>query len=506
MEHLPLVSVIVPVYNMEQYLGETLDSVLASDYPSFEVVVMDDGSKDASLEIAKEYARKDPRVKVHTQPNAGACAARNHAIALAEGELILPFDADDKMCPYFISDAVKAIVSDVEVKVVCPKAEFFGERKGRWNLAPFSLNLLARKNMIPICSLYYKRDWKRAGGYAREITAREDWAFWIAVLKDGGKVVTLSRLSMYYRVRGGSKRVTDRSQKKKVIDYLNKSYPEFFERELGGPLRYRRTWSKLTNKIYRIFHFRRVYVNPNYQHLADFIKVLPIHFLNGTVIYKGRNELREFNKDEVELVVKSFCKPHIINQIVYGLFRSSKAERSYKNADLFLKSGIGTPIPVGFYTERKGLLFSKSYYVSLKSECPYTYRDFKTRKFSRCTEILETIGRITARIHEAGYLHKDYSAGNILFRDDRKKIEVEIIDLNRMSFGKVDMEKGCKNFERLQGTDEMLSILANSYAEARGFDSETCFRLMKQYVEIEERKRKVNKVGCLSCQSKKNCV
>ncbi len=137
MEHSPLVSVIVPVYNMEQYLGETLDSVLASDYPSFEVVVMDDGSKDASLEIAKEYARKDPRVKVHTQPNAGACAARNHAIALAEGELILPFDADDKMCPNFIGDAVKAIMADAEVVVVCPKAEFFGERTGNWNLPPF---------------------------------------------------------------------------------------------------------------------------------------------------------------------------------------------------------------------------------------------------------------------------------------------------------------------------------------------------------------------------------
>ena len=169
MEYSPLVSVIVPVYNMEQYLGETLDSVLASDYPSFEVVVMNDGSKDASLEIAKEYARKDSRVKVHTQPNAGACAARNHAITLAEGELILPFDADDKMCPDFISDAVKAIVADAEVKVVCPKAEFFDGRKGNWNLAPFSLNLLARKNMIPICSLYYKRDWERVGGYAERL-------------------------------------------------------------------------------------------------------------------------------------------------------------------------------------------------------------------------------------------------------------------------------------------------------------------------------------------------
>jgi glycosyltransferase involved in cell wall biosynthesis len=488
MEHLPLVSVIVPVYNMEQYLGETLDSVLASDYPSFEVVVMDDGSKDASLEIAKEYARKDPRVKVHTQPNAGACAARNHAIALAEGELILPFDADDKMCPNFISDAVKAIVVDDEVKVVCPKAEFFGERKGSWNLAPFSLNLLARKNMIPICSLYYKRDWERVGGYAKEITAREDWAFWIAVLKDGGKVVSLPRLSMYYRVRGGSKRVTDRLQKKKVIDYLNRSYPEFFERELGGPLRYKRTWSKLTNRIYRVFHPRVVFVNEAYKGLSDFVKVLPVHFKNGDgeVIYKGRNELREFNCKGLNLVVKSFRKPNLVNQIVYGLFRSSKAERSYEYADMLLKSGIGSPYPVAYYTERTGLFFTRSYYVSLKSECPYTYYDLVKTDFPGQEQILRAIARTTAAMHEHGYLHKDYSRGNILFKETDGGVKVEIIDLNRIRFMEIGMEVGCKNFERLPGTQKMFTVLADEYAKARGFDFYKCFQLMRLYAGIEE--------------------
>lgn len=488
MENSPLVSVIVPVYNMEQYLGETLDSVLASDYPSFEVVVMDDGSKDASLEIAKEYARKDPRVKVHTQPNAGACAARNHAIALAEGELILPFDADDKMCPNFISDAVKAIVVDDEVKVVCPKAEFFGERKGSWNLAPFSLNLLARKNMIPICSLYYKRDWERVGGYAKEITAREDWAFWIAVLKDGGKVVSLPRLSMYYRVRGGSKRVTDRLQKKKVIDYLNRSYPEFFERELGGPLRYKRTWSKLTNRIYRVFHPRVVFVNEAYKGLSDFVKVLPVHFKNGDgeVIYKGRNELREFNCKGLNLVVKSFRKPNLVNQIVYGLFRSSKAERSYEYADMLLKSGIGSPYPVAYYTERTGLFFTRSYYVSLKSECPYTYYDLVKTDFPGQEQILRAIARTTAAMHEHGYLHKDYSRGNILFKETDGGVKVEIIDLNRIRFMEIGMEVGCKNFERLPGTQKMFTVLADEYAKARGFDFYKCFQLMRLYAGIEE--------------------
>ena len=80
-----LVSVIIPVYNMEKFLRETLDSVLASDYPNFEVVLMDDGSSDTSLQIAQEYASKDKRIQVHVQANAGPCVARNHAISLASG-------------------------------------------------------------------------------------------------------------------------------------------------------------------------------------------------------------------------------------------------------------------------------------------------------------------------------------------------------------------------------------------------------------------------------------
>ena len=81
----PLVSIITPVYNMEAFLAETLDSVLSSDYQNIEVILMDDGSKDRSREIARQYAAKDPRVKACSQPNAGACAARNHAIMLARG-------------------------------------------------------------------------------------------------------------------------------------------------------------------------------------------------------------------------------------------------------------------------------------------------------------------------------------------------------------------------------------------------------------------------------------
>lgn len=483
MDKTPLVSVVVPVYNMEAFLPETLDSILASVYPNFEVVVVDDGSKDASYRIACDYAKKDQRVRAYTQPNGGACAARNQAVRLAKGEFILPVDADNLIEPGLIADSVKEILKDPSVKVVAPRADFFGERTGEWKLPPFSLHLLARKNIMDTCALYRKVEWERAGGYCESIIAREDWEFWIAVLKDGGKVVRLPEIGLHYRIRNVSKRVTDRSLKRHVVKTLNARHPEFFERELGGPLRYRRSWSVLLNRIYRLFHPCKVYVDAGFCTLTSYVKALPALFKydSGTVIYKGRNELREMDWYGTKVVIKSFRVPNLINRIAYGVFRSSKAQRSFEYAEMLRREGIGSPAPVAYYTERNGLLFTRSYYVSLKSECPYSYVNLMRGDFPGQEEILRAIARTTAALHEKGYLHKDYSRGNILFRHTDKGVEVEIIDLNRIRFRTVDMEEGCRNFERLPGTPEMFAILADEYAKARGFDANECLKLILKY-------------------------
>lgn len=473
------VSVVIPLYNMEAFLAETLDSVLASDYPNFEVIVMDDGSTDRSLDIARSYAERDARVKAFTQTNTGACAARNAAIAHSSGTYILPVDADNRIAPTFIRHAVEAIEADEEVKVVCPRAEFFGDRTGEWKLRPYSPELLARKNMMDTCALYRRADWERVGGYCEEIIAREDWEFWIAVLKDGGRVVRLPDVELYYRIREGSKRVTDRQLKRHVVDVLNRRHPDFFFRYLRGPLHYHRSWSRLLNTLHRLLHPQRVVVNPQFRHLAAFVVSLPERFANeGEIIYKGRNELRSYECGDEHLVVKSYRIPHLINRLVYGTFRASKAERSYRYALRLEALGIGTPQPVGFHTVSCGLLFGRSYSVSLKSACPYTYRDFAHHTFERRDDILRAIARTTAKLHDAGILHKDYSAGNILFRDDLPDIPIEIIDLNRMRFHPVSMEEGCKNFERLPGDEAMYRVMADEYARLRGFDADACLRLM----------------------------
>ncbi|MCM0361714.1 glycosyltransferase [Bacteroides fragilis] len=478
----PLVSVVIPVYNMEEFLEETLDSVLSSDYPNFEVIVMDDGSKDRSLEIAESYKSRYENVRVYTQVNSGVATARNHAISKAGGVYILPVDADNRISKELIHSAVDILESDPEVKVVCPRAKFFGDRSGEWVLPPFSLSLLARKNMMDTCAVYRKSEWERIGGYCAEIVAREDWEFWISMLKDGGKVVKLPEIGLFYRVREQSKRVTDRLLKKHVIDVLNRRHPDFFERELGGPLRYQRSWSRLINRISRIIHPRRVFVGDDFQDLSSFVRVLPVHFENGgTLIYEGRNKLKEFEIHGRKLIVKSYQLPHLINRVVYNSFRASKARRSYQYAQMLRKAGIGSPAPVGFYSTGTWLLFGRSYFVSLRSECPYTYRNLLEETFTGDKEkVLRAIARTTAALHENGFLHKDYSGGNILFRETDKGIEVEIIDLNRMRFGKVDIETGCKNFERLPGTHEMFVILADEYAKVRGFDADRCLELIEK--------------------------
>ncbi len=92
---MPLVSVIIPAYNASVFLPATLRSVLAQDYPSFEVWVVDDGSRDETAAIVEGFAREDDRVHLLRQPNAGVAAARNRGIQAARGEFVAPLDADD---------------------------------------------------------------------------------------------------------------------------------------------------------------------------------------------------------------------------------------------------------------------------------------------------------------------------------------------------------------------------------------------------------------------------
>jgi tRNA A-37 threonylcarbamoyl transferase component Bud32 len=210
-----------------------------------------------------------------------------------------------------------------------------------------------------------------------------------------------------------------------------------------------------------------IFIHPDFKVLETFIVDLPQHFEEtGESIRKLRNELRVCQYAGYTLVVKSYRQPNLFNRFIYGRLRSSKAERAYQYALLLRQAGLSTPHPVAYLTQRH-LLFGKSFFVSLHSTLPYTYTDLKSRSFSRLHEILLAVARNAAAMHNAGFRHLDYSSGNILFDDAPEEIPVELVDLNRMSFGYVKLKTGIQDLERLEGDSSRLRILLEEYSRLR---------------------------------------
>lgn len=232
-----------------------------------------------------------------------------------------------------------------------------------------------------------------------------------------------------------------------------------------------------------LLHPRTLVIHPDYKQLEPFLLSLPQRLAEGegTVIHKGRNELRTLAYGGRRYVVKAFHRPNLINRFVYGIFRPSKAKRSYDHAEMLLRINVGTPHPVAYMNIRSGLLFDRSYYITLESACQHVYQELFEKKFDCEEEVLRTIGRVTALLHEHGYAHKDYGRGNILFQKTPEGIRIEIVDLNRMSIGPIGMKAGCKNFERLPATPQMHRWMAEEYAKARGFNAEECLKLIAAY-------------------------
>jgi glycosyltransferase involved in cell wall biosynthesis len=132
----PLVSVIIPAYNAEAFIEKTLNSVLSQTYQNLEVIVIDDGSQDRTVDLVTKFIQQDPRVSLLKQTNSGVAAARNLGIQKAKGELIAPIDADDLWYPENLKKQVQCLWnSDPSVGLTyawsldidendCPSGEF----------------------------------------------------------------------------------------------------------------------------------------------------------------------------------------------------------------------------------------------------------------------------------------------------------------------------------------------------------------------------------------------
>ena len=221
-----LISVITPVHNSAQYIEATINSVLKQTYPNWEMILIDDCSKDQSVLILNELIGKDPRFKIiENSYRSGPAITRNKGISAAKGQFMTFLDSDDLWYPNFLETSLNTCL-DNNFEFVFSSYE----RKDE-NLNPLISDFIVPKKVsynevlktCPISCLTAFIDIRRIGKYYMpELKKRQDWALWLALLKKIDYAYGIEQPLAIYRMRKNS---VSRS-KLKLIPYVWKVYRE----------------------------------------------------------------------------------------------------------------------------------------------------------------------------------------------------------------------------------------------------------------------------------------
>jgi len=280
-EYKDKVSMIMPVYNREIYLEEAISSVLNQSYSNFELIIVDDGSTDNSLSIAREFAKNDRRVTVVAlEENQGFAIARNEGLKRAKGEFITQFDSDDVMLPNAIKSRVEFLRSNLDIDLVFGKIHLFIDKDGKQIESKYSKYIRdvedfyeivknhdfyekIRKSELGICgadvtSMFRRDVLFREGFYEESIDLGADSEFFARILK-GTSISFLNEPLLLHRLHDTniSKRI-DNSTGEWIVWSQKPEYGLRFQylqeiTRLGGSGSYGNRIDKEINKKIKVF-------------------------------------------------------------------------------------------------------------------------------------------------------------------------------------------------------------------------------------------------------------
>ncbi len=241
-----LFSIIIPVYNVEKYLRECLESVLCQTYEDWETICINDGSTDGSATILEEYAAKDSRFKVISQANGGLSVARNSGLEAASGDYVLFLDSDD----YLEKDALSIIADNLsDADLLCFSGRRFFEESGEYEKADilpqetfetgweyYSKHALDKRNFAFVCVVL--RCYRRAYLLVNRLRFKpgiyhEDNMFTPLACYYAKKVKVIPDVLYDYRVRGSSIMTTRSLKHKEDILTIANSLAAFFVPQAG---------------------------------------------------------------------------------------------------------------------------------------------------------------------------------------------------------------------------------------------------------------------------------
>jgi glycosyltransferase involved in cell wall biosynthesis len=203
----PLVSVIIPCYNLGRYLSEAVASVDAQTFTNYEIIIVDDGSTDAKTKQVLDEFKQKPLTIIINPHATSASSARNTGIKQARGQYICCLDADDKLAPTYLAKTVTVLQRDRQKKIgiVAPDYKFFGNQCDRQRVIEYDPVALAVGNTLQVASLFRRECWQQVGGYSTNLKGYEDWDFWLKIVGAGYEWATLHEPLIYYRRRRNSK-------------------------------------------------------------------------------------------------------------------------------------------------------------------------------------------------------------------------------------------------------------------------------------------------------------
>jgi glycosyltransferase involved in cell wall biosynthesis len=204
-----LVSIITPMYNASRFVGQTIESVLAQTYPHWEMLIVNDGSKDNSAEIVAEYAKKDSRIKLLHQQNAGSAAARNNGIRNASGRYICLLDADDLWEPVFLESQLNLLQTAGGLLAYGSHKRI--DENGQECLKPFMVKGSVRyKDLLKTCSISCLTGVYDTSAYGKFYlredlkSLRDDYAYWLTIIKKVKVAYANPQVIASYRILGSS--------------------------------------------------------------------------------------------------------------------------------------------------------------------------------------------------------------------------------------------------------------------------------------------------------------
>ncbi|MEG0807744.1 MAG: glycosyltransferase family A protein [Alistipes sp.] len=230
----PSISVIIPLYNKQQEIGDTLRSILAQTFQPLEIVVVDDGSTDSSAQIVRAIA--SPLVKLVQQPNAGECAARNRAIAESSGEYIALLDADDQWKPGFLEEIAAMIEEFPDCGVYCTAFDIVSHEgvfpaktpAARGVVANFFRDSAHQFIAIPSASCVPRRVFDTVGGFPEGMKIAGDLYMWIKIAHRYPICFSPKLLALYSRV------ASNRSAATYTPERTQYSFEELYDATAGA--------------------------------------------------------------------------------------------------------------------------------------------------------------------------------------------------------------------------------------------------------------------------------